>query len=334
MEDGARLAGLGCVCAERIEPAFLGRSVQAKAECRPAPGVLWEPRQPLPQIAQPESTPLPSSAAAFTLAELTEYALRNNPRARQAWFGARAAAAGVGIEQADMLPQITGLVTAQRVRPVSATTGAASPWQNSLRADDEPELHPVRFRCSRGPGGSRRISAAGRKPQPEPRAPGHCVSGGAGVLPAARPGSSRASERAQSSEPAHIARCGAATARIGPCDGGRCVSGRNAGCSGRGQPHPQPGRVRESARAARRGGGFAGESGRCVCRRSPSFRRFGRCPSRSPRCSIARGDASGSRGGGSAGACRKGDGESRHRKRVCRHRDRRRRRSHVFSAPG
>jgi outer membrane protein TolC len=64
------------------------------------------------------------------LAELTEYALRNNPRAREAWFAARAAASGVGIEQADLLPQITGLVAASRVRPVSATTGAVSPWQN------------------------------------------------------------------------------------------------------------------------------------------------------------------------------------------------------------
>jgi outer membrane protein TolC len=61
---------------------------------------------------------------------LTEYALRNNPRARQAWFAARAAAAGVGIEQADRLPQVTGLVAASRVRPVSATTGSVSPWQN------------------------------------------------------------------------------------------------------------------------------------------------------------------------------------------------------------
>jgi outer membrane protein TolC len=64
------------------------------------------------------------------LAELTEYALRNNPRARQAWFAARAAAAGVAVEQAALLPEITGLLAASRVRPVSATTGTTSPWQN------------------------------------------------------------------------------------------------------------------------------------------------------------------------------------------------------------
>jgi outer membrane protein TolC len=60
---------------------------------------------------------------------LTEYALRNSPRARQAWFAARAAAAGVGIENADRLPTIVGNLAQTRIRPVSGTTGALSPWQ-------------------------------------------------------------------------------------------------------------------------------------------------------------------------------------------------------------
>src|SRR3712207_6397244 len=59
----------------------------------PAPGVRWESKKPLPEIAQPEATPQPQRGAPLALAELTEYALRNNPRARQAWFAARAAAA-------------------------------------------------------------------------------------------------------------------------------------------------------------------------------------------------------------------------------------------------
>jgi outer membrane protein TolC len=91
---------------------------------------VWEPQQALPPVPAPGAAPAPAGAAPLTLAELTEYALRNNPRARQAWFAARAAAAGVAIEQADLLPQITGLVSGSRVRPVSATTGAPSPWQN------------------------------------------------------------------------------------------------------------------------------------------------------------------------------------------------------------
>ena len=58
-------------------------------------------------------------AAPLTLAELTEFALRNNARTRQAWFAARAAAAGVGLEQADLLPTVTGNFGVNRVRPVS-----------------------------------------------------------------------------------------------------------------------------------------------------------------------------------------------------------------------
>lgn len=65
----------------------------------------------------------------MSLAELTEFALRNNPRTRQAWHAARAAAAGVGVEQADLLPQITANYNLTRVQPISATTGVVSPWQ-------------------------------------------------------------------------------------------------------------------------------------------------------------------------------------------------------------
>ena len=98
-------------------------------EVAPQPGVMWQPRQPLPAVTAPAVAPAPEHAVPLTLAELTEYALRNNPRARQAWYAARAAAAGVGIEQADFLPQITGTFGVNRVRPISGTTGQVSPWQ-------------------------------------------------------------------------------------------------------------------------------------------------------------------------------------------------------------
>src|SRR5215210_7233247 len=96
----------------------------------PAPQVPWQPTQPLPQVAALELAPQAISAAPLTLPELTEYALRNNPRARQAWFGARAAAAGIGVEQADQLPTITGALGVTRIRPISGTTGAVSPPQS------------------------------------------------------------------------------------------------------------------------------------------------------------------------------------------------------------
>lgn len=95
-----------------------------------APETAWQSSRPLPPVPVPPVAQQPASSAPLTLAELTEFSLRNNPRARQAWFAARAAAAGVGIEQADRLPQVTGVFAASRVRPVSATTGNASPWQN------------------------------------------------------------------------------------------------------------------------------------------------------------------------------------------------------------
>lgn len=96
----------------------------------PAPHQAWRPAKPLPSVGTPAAAPesLPGSAP-LSLPELTEFALRNNPRTRQAWFAARAAAAGVGIERADLLPQISANYGINRTRPVSATTGAESPWQ-------------------------------------------------------------------------------------------------------------------------------------------------------------------------------------------------------------
>ena len=64
---------------------FLSDPARTLRNVSPAPEVLWEPKQALPQVPAPENTPRPSSSTPLTLAELTEYALRNNPRARQAW---------------------------------------------------------------------------------------------------------------------------------------------------------------------------------------------------------------------------------------------------------
>lgn len=65
----------------------------------------------------------------LSLPELTEFALRNNPRTRQSWLAARAAAAGVAIEKADQLPTITGLYSVARTQQVNANTGVVVPWQ-------------------------------------------------------------------------------------------------------------------------------------------------------------------------------------------------------------
>ena len=118
-----------CAMSAGASPLF-GSADPFKTETKvaPMPNRPWEPVQPLPAVPAPPLVGAPIPATALTLAELTEYALRNNPRARQAWFAARAAAAGVGVEQADLLPQVAGTFAMSRNLPVSATTGAVSPW--------------------------------------------------------------------------------------------------------------------------------------------------------------------------------------------------------------
>jgi outer membrane protein TolC len=95
----------------------------------PAPGASWQSPFELPRAPQP-----PGAAATFpdrplTLPELTEFALQNNPRTRQAWFAARAAAAAVGIEKSDDLPQVSAALTWQRSES-SGQTGNQNPWLN------------------------------------------------------------------------------------------------------------------------------------------------------------------------------------------------------------
>lgn len=108
--------------------SFWSDPFNTDSKVAPAPGVRWDSPGPLPAVKAPAQAEQIRGAAPLTLPELTEFALRNNPRTRQAWLAARAAAAGVGIEQADLLPQLTGNYIVNRSLPVSATTGTVSPW--------------------------------------------------------------------------------------------------------------------------------------------------------------------------------------------------------------
>lgn len=124
----------GCLMASLVSTAALGESIFSDprgvdAKTTPEPHQYWQPDRPLPAVTAPQRTEPSASKTPLTLPELTEFALRNNPKTRQAWFAARAAAAGVAIEQADLLPQLTANYGLTRVQPVSATTGAVSPWQ-------------------------------------------------------------------------------------------------------------------------------------------------------------------------------------------------------------
>ena len=91
-----------------------------------APGAMWQAPNGLPQVPEAAVARLADDRS-LTLPELTELALQNNPRTRQAWYAARAQAAGIGIEKADDLPQISADLSWQRSESGSQT-GNQNPW--------------------------------------------------------------------------------------------------------------------------------------------------------------------------------------------------------------
>lgn len=94
----------------------------------PAPHQRWESSKPLPVLGSLGDGTESARNLPLTLPELTEMALRTNPRTRQTWLAARAAAAGVAIEKADLLPQISATYAWTRSQQVS-NQGAVVPWQ-------------------------------------------------------------------------------------------------------------------------------------------------------------------------------------------------------------
>ena len=114
---------LAVAAAADRDPFNTGRYVS------PAPGTHWQSPFELPSVPQPPAVSAPVPDRPLTLPELTELALQNNPRSRQAWFAARAAAAAVGIEKSDDLPQISASLIAQRSES-SGQTGNQNPWLN------------------------------------------------------------------------------------------------------------------------------------------------------------------------------------------------------------
>jgi outer membrane protein len=125
----ATLVGCSMIAPSAWSQYWRNDPLDTESKTVPTPGTRWESSRALPAVAAPATPAQPTQAAPLSLAELTEFALRNNPKTRQAWHAARAAAAGVGVEQADLLPQITANYNLTRVQPISATTGTVSPWQ-------------------------------------------------------------------------------------------------------------------------------------------------------------------------------------------------------------
>ena len=94
---------------------------QTDSKVSPSPDKRWEPSAPLPSVTVESGVEAPPVDKALTLPELTEYALQNNVRTRQAWLAARAAAASLGSTKGDQLPQVQGTYQISRARPISST---------------------------------------------------------------------------------------------------------------------------------------------------------------------------------------------------------------------
>src|SRR5712692_9051068 len=108
-------------------PKFLDDPWDKASATAPDPGTPWQPDRPLPQVPEtPLELPENLKAKPLTLADLTDFALRNNPQTRSAWAAARANAAAVGDAQANYVPQLDGQFSIAKNRAAS-TSGIASP---------------------------------------------------------------------------------------------------------------------------------------------------------------------------------------------------------------
>jgi outer membrane protein TolC len=91
-----------------------------------APGI-YDSRLEAPA---PTLETFPDTRDALSLAQLTDLALKNNPRTRQAWAAARFEAAQYGVAKSALMPNIDLALNASRARAVSNTSGVATPEQN------------------------------------------------------------------------------------------------------------------------------------------------------------------------------------------------------------
>lgn len=114
---------------ERLMTMWWKDPFSVEEKTAPAPNQRWESAKPLPAIEAPKGFGEPlTTAEPLTLPQLTEYALLNNSRTRQAWLNARAAAAAVAVARADSFPTISATWQYLRSRPTSGTTGLLANW--------------------------------------------------------------------------------------------------------------------------------------------------------------------------------------------------------------
>lgn len=89
----------------------------------PKPDKPWAPGADLPVLAEAPAVDMPDQA--LTLAQLTELALANNPKSRQAWGQVQAGAAALGMAESAYLPSVTLTTSLVRTQPLS-TSGMSS----------------------------------------------------------------------------------------------------------------------------------------------------------------------------------------------------------------
>src|SRR5262245_38073991 len=93
----------------------------------PSPFTPWPQVEGVQEQYQAFIDLAPSTTGPLTLAQLTDMALRNNPRTRQAWAAARAEAAQYGVAKSTLAPNLDLLLNANRARVISGTSGIATP---------------------------------------------------------------------------------------------------------------------------------------------------------------------------------------------------------------
>ncbi len=128
----------GTACGALARPAAAAASVLLTAACghftpgstisksvAPSPAIPWtppaegrSPQQAPTKLEIPEEYTKPGTQ--LSLAQLVDVALRNNPRTREAWHFARAAAAEVGVQRSEFYPvvELDGTITRQKTSAV------------------------------------------------------------------------------------------------------------------------------------------------------------------------------------------------------------------------
>lgn len=116
------IAAFACGCLPFV--AYGDTALDQDLTVPPQPGMAWQSAgvlQPVPALIALNST------APLTLAELTDFALRNNPSTREAWQAAHAQAAAVGIANAGYYPKIDITVPLTRGKTsINSSSGVSS----------------------------------------------------------------------------------------------------------------------------------------------------------------------------------------------------------------